>query len=69
MSELFLPKSNLVTGKAPYFKEGHDLKLGEAKVSINMLLEVCKRPRNCRTAFSENIASQGRSKPNLKFEF
>ena len=43
MSELFLPKSNLVTGKAPYFKDGHDVKLGGAKVSISMLLEFCKR--------------------------
>lgn len=34
----FLPKSNLVTGRAPYFKDGHDVKLGGAKVSINMLL-------------------------------
>lgn len=40
----FLPKSNLVTDEAPYFKDGHDVKLSGAKVSINMLLEFCKRP-------------------------
>lgn len=27
----FLPKSNLVTDKAPYFKEGHDVKLAKQK--------------------------------------
>lgn len=54
----FLPKSNLVTDKAPYFKEGHDVKLAKQKCRSICYSKLEKATKLAHTFFGTQCESR-----------